>query len=219
MPGLDSLKFSTVWGPYSVPGAKAQDPGCRTRPVVALTPHRHPLGTFHRQARQQSAEPRDQSGEGTSAALTGQRPDPSDPTTPRPPGPILLPLLGTWIRPLPANLNAERPISSVPRGSGTRAHPGPRDRDHPPLGAAASRRHSPGGGRRGRGGGGRDAGEGDAGEAFSRVRGPASRHRKSRTDHREEDVARRTPAEPTNGTAPRASVPHPLLQSKRFLAR
>lgn len=35
--------------------------------------------------------------------------------------------------------------------------------------------------------------------SFSRVRSPASRHRKSRTDHREEDLARTASSGPTNG--------------------
>lgn len=161
---------------------------------------RHPLGTFHRQSRQQSAEP------GTDSESAPQLRSEGSvliAAIPQPRGPresTFLPLLLKWIRPLPANLNADRSIPIVPRGSRAHAHPEPGNRDHPPLRTAAPRRHGEGGGRRG------DAGEGigmrgrGCRGTFSRVRGSASRHRKSRTNHREEDLARKASSGPTNGT-------------------
>lgn len=134
----------------SAPETKAQDPRCRTRPIVALTPQPDTLSVRSTdRAGQQSVAPGSRSG---SAPQLGSEGSVLIAAIPPPRGPhesTFLPLLLKWIRPLPANLNADRSISIVPRGSGAHAHPSPGDRDHPPLRAAASRRHSEGGGRRG----------------------------------------------------------------------
>lgn len=136
----------------------------------AYTTTRHPLGTFHRQARQQSAEPETRSENtpqllSVASVLIAAIPPPRGPQES-----TFLPLLLKWIRPLPANLNADRSIRSSRGGAGpmhTRG-PGiattylfelqPRDDTVRAVGAG------------GRGGGGRDTGKGMPGNLFPRAR-------------------------------------------------
>lgn len=139
---LGCLRTSSAWEPtegfYSPPGPRLSS-GWRTRPEVALTsqPGTHsvrPTGSHGNDQRDPGLL-----GAGTPTPRRMQDFPPSAPTTPRPQthgSPLPL----KWIRPLPADLNAERSISSVLQGSGARALLGPGDDDHPPLQAAASRR-------------------------------------------------------------------------------
>lgn len=98
---------------------------------------------------------------------------PSAPTAPRPQA-HSSPLPLKWIRPLPADSNAEQSIPRVPRGSRALAFLGRGDSDHLLSQAAASDGPQAGGGLAGgrSGGVGSGGSGGDAGEAFPACAAP-----------------------------------------------
>lgn len=178
--------------------------GWRTRPGVALT-----TGPGTGSGRSTGRHGNEQQNPGACPGPAPQpRPDPApsarfpslrshrdaalDPRLPRP---------LKWIRPLPVDSNAERSILSVPRGERGPRPPRARGR-RPPTSSSCSLAMAQvravgalgdaGGGAGTRGMGGRWG-------SFSRVRGPASRHRKLSMDHREGELARETRARPLRG--------------------
>lgn len=125
---------------------------------------------------------------------------PSAPTVPRP-RPTVSPLPLKWIRPLPADSNVERTISSVPRGTGGPA---------PSWGTGTATTHllkqqpsdgpsadgGPAGGRGGGGRGHRGRGGGHRGTFFPRAQPSVPPPEAVPLDHREHELAREARARP-----------------------
>lgn len=194
----------------STPEAKAQDPRCRTRPVVALTPQPDILS-----GRSTDRHGNNRRNPGTCSESAPQLRSESSvliPAVPPPPGPLDPRFSPSFKMDSPTAGEFERGTihTERPRGSGAHAHSGPGDRDHPPLPplrAAASRPHSAGGGRRGTRGRGWGRGGGGAGEAFPACAVPRPATGScAQTIERKIWLEEHRPGRPM-GLSPRASAP------------